>query len=54
MDFGHFIWMHRGQSNQIRTNMPGIGSVIREIAFETSRIVRKQKTFCMVKPMGAF
>ena len=42
IEFQYYIWNQRGKCIQISTNMPGIGSVIREIAFVISQILRKQ------------
>ena len=39
----YYIWNHREKCFQISTNMPGIGSVISDIAFEMLIILRKQR-----------
>ena len=36
---------------EISPNMPGIGSVIHELAVKISENLRKQIQFCSVKPM---
>ena len=46
----YFISNHRAQLIQIRTNMPGIGFLIRKIAFDFLKI---QKRFRMLNPMAA-
>ena len=38
MEFGDYIWNHREKCIQISTNMPGIGSLIREIDVKMSEI----------------
>ena len=38
VEFHHHIWYHHEKCIQISTNMPGIGSVIREIAVKISEI----------------
>ena len=45
VEFHFYIWNHRGKCIQISPNMPGIGLVIHEIAFEILRILSKQKRF---------
>ena len=53
IELHHFVWNRHGKCTQISTNMPDIGWVIHEIAFQILRILRKQRRFCMVKPMTA-
>ena len=52
--FIYYTWNHSGKCVQTSTNMPGIDWVSCEIAFENSRILREQKTFCVVIPIAAF
>ena len=48
IEFQNYIWNHHGKCIQISTNMPGIGLVVREIAFEFGIILRKQTRFCFI------
>ena len=50
----HDIWNHYEKYIEISTNIPGIGSIIREIAIKMSINVRKQTQLCSVQPMAAF
>ena len=45
LESGDNIRYHRQKCIQMSTNMPGIGSVIREIAFEILRILIQQNNF---------
>ena len=40
------IWNHHEKCIQKSTNMPGIGSLIREIAVKISEIEKANKMFC--------
>ena len=48
LEFHDYIWNHHMKCIQISTNMPGIGSVIHEIAIEMLKI----NTILRVKPHG--
>ena len=54
LEFDDYIWNHLVKCIQTSTNMPGIGWVSCEIAFENLRILRKHTQFCVVKPLVAF
>ena len=45
VEFHDQIWNHNEKWIQISTNMPGIGSLIREIAVEMSEIWESKRTF---------
>ena len=38
LEFGGYIWNHQKKHIEISTHMPGIGSLIREIAVEISEM----------------
>ena len=38
IEFHYYIWNHRGKCIQISTNVPGIGSLFREIDVKMSEI----------------
>ena len=44
--FHDHIWNHHEKCIQISTNMPGIGSLIREIDVKTVKNLIKQTYFC--------
>ena len=51
VEFHHHMWNHNEKCIQISTNMPGIGSLIREIAVEVSEIWEtKQILLSKTKP----
>ena len=55
VEFHDHIWNHQEKCIQISTNMPGIGSLIREIAVQISDVLLKtQFCWCSVKPIPAF
>ena len=54
VEFHYHIRNHHEKCIQISTNMPGIGSVNREIAVQISEISKKQARFCSVKVMPMF
>ena len=49
LEFHDHIWYHHEKWIQISTNMPGIGSLIREIRVKISENLREEKYFCSVK-----
>ena len=53
VEFHNHIWNHHEKCIQISTNMPGIGSLIREIDVKFKENMKKHKYFCSVKPMPA-
>ena len=44
-EFCDYIWNHHKKFKQISTNMPGIGSIIRELDVKMSEIWKKQNDF---------
>ena len=55
LEFGYYIWNHYEKCIQKSPNMPGIGSLNREIDVNISENVREKKNQCgSVKPMPAF
>ena len=49
VEFHYHIWNHNEKCIQLSTNMPGIGSVIREIAVNISEMSTILASFCSVK-----
>ena len=47
------MWNHHGKCIQISTNMPGIGSVNREIDVNISEMSESKHDFCSVKTNAA-
>ena len=45
VEFHDHIWNHNEKCIKISTNMPGIGSFIREIAVEISKMWESKQTF---------
>ena len=45
VEFHDHIWNHNEKCIQISTNMPGFGSLIREIAVEISEMWENEQTF---------
>ena len=54
MEFGYYIWIPYDKCIQKSPNMPGIGSLIREIDVNISEILETKYFFCSVEPMPAF
>ena len=54
VEFHYRIWNHNEKCIKISTNMPGIGSLIREIYINISEIGESKQRFCSVKPMPVF
>jgi len=50
----YYIWNPYEKCIQKSPNMPGIGSLIREIDVTISEILETNILFCSVKPMPAF
>ena len=48
IELRYYIWNHRVKYMRMSTNMPGIGSVIRELTFKFVINLRKQKRFSMM------
>ena len=48
------IWNHNEKCINLSTNMPGIGSVIREIAVAISEMSTNLASFCGVKTVPAW
>ena len=48
VEFHDHIWNHNEKCIQKRTNMPGIGSIIHEIAVEISEMWESKQTFAQL------
>ena len=53
VEFHYHIWNHNEKCIQISTNMPGIGSFIREKAVEILEMWESKQTFTQLKPSPA-
>ena len=54
LEYHDHIWNHHEKYIQISINMPGIGSLIREIDVNIWEMWESKHNFCSVKPMSAF
>ena len=54
VEFHDHIWIHREKYIKISTNMPGIGSLIREKHVKITEIWESKTDFYLVKSMPAF